>query len=67
MKQDAPAARAVLQRLGSTVEARLAGARTDREKDFLRAVEILYGDGEKKTRDRVYADAMMEVASQVSG
>ena len=61
MEQDAPAARAVLQRLGSTVEARLAGAKTDREKDFLRAVEILYGDGEKKTRDRAYADAMMEL------
>jgi hypothetical protein len=61
MEQDAPAARAVLHRLGSTADARLARAKTDREKDYLRAVEILYGDGEKKTRDRAYADAMMEL------
>jgi tetratricopeptide (TPR) repeat protein len=61
MEQDAPAARAVLQRLGPTSEARLAAARTDREEGFLRAVEILYGDGEKKTRDRAYADAMIEL------
>jgi tetratricopeptide (TPR) repeat protein len=58
MEQDAPAARAVLQRLGPTPEARLAKAKTEREKDYLRAVEALYGEGEKNARDFAYADAM---------
>ena len=40
MEQDAAAARAILQRLGATPEARLAKAKTEREKDYLRAVEI---------------------------
>ena len=58
MVQDVAAARAVLQRLGPTPEARLAKAQTEREKDYLRAVEVLYGEGDKRTRDFSYADAM---------
>jgi tetratricopeptide (TPR) repeat protein len=58
MEQDITAARAVLQRLGPTPEARLAKAGTDREKDYLRAVEVLYGEGDKRKRDFAYADAM---------
>jgi len=58
MQQDAAAARAALARLGATPEARLAKAKTERERDYLRAVEILYGDGTKEERDLRYADAM---------
>ncbi len=58
MEQNAEAARAILQRLGATPDARLAKAKTDREKDYLRASEILYGDGAKPARDLAYADAM---------
>lgn len=58
MEQNADAARAILQRLGPTPEARLAKAPTEREKDYFRAVEVLYGEGDKKARDRAYADAM---------
>jgi len=58
MKQDLDAARAVLSRLGATPEARQAKAKTERERDYLRAVEVLYGSGEKKERDFHYADAM---------
>ncbi len=58
VEQDVPAARAVLQRLAPTVEARSAKAATRREKDYLQAVEILYGDGDKVSRDVAYADAM---------
>src|SRR5271155_5849672 len=58
VEQDAPAARAALQRLASTAEARSAKAPTQREKDYLRAVEILYGDGDKISRDVAYSDAM---------
>jgi len=61
MVQDAAAARAILQRLGPTPAARLEKAKTEREKDYIRAVEVLYGDGEKKARDFAYADAMAGV------
>lgn len=56
--QDAERARAVLQRLGPTPEARRAKARTPREQAWLGAVEALYGQGEKLARDRAYHDRM---------
>lgn len=58
MQQDLAAARAVLGRLGATPEARLAKAKTERERDYLRAVEVLYGSGTKEERDFHYANAM---------
>jgi tetratricopeptide (TPR) repeat protein len=58
MQQDLAAARAALGRLGATPEARLARAKTERERDYLRAVEILYGEGTKEERDFRYSDAM---------
>jgi tetratricopeptide (TPR) repeat protein len=58
MQQEPDAARAVLLRLGTTPEARLAKAPTARERDYLRAVEILYGPGSKEDRDFRYSDAM---------
>jgi hypothetical protein len=57
-QQDAPAARAVLQRLGATSEERLAKAKTERERDYLRTLDVLYGEGEKDARDLLYTDAM---------
>src|SRR5512139_789364 len=57
--QTAPeAARAALTRLGPTREARLAKAGSDKERDWLRAVDALYGDGEKLARDLAYAAEM---------
>jgi tetratricopeptide (TPR) repeat protein len=58
VQQDVPAARAALARLAPTPETRLALAPTEREKDYLRAVEILYGSGDKVARDIAYANAM---------
>lgn len=58
MRQDAAAARAVLTRLGPTREARLARAPAGRERGFVEAVEILYGEGTKEERDRAYAGHM---------
>lgn len=51
-QQDAGAARAVLQRLGTTK------AKSDREQAYLETVKILYGDGSKEERDNKYAEAM---------
>src|SRR3954447_9368155 len=58
MQQDRDAALATLGRLGATPEARLAKAKTEREQDYLRAVDVLYGSGTKEERDFRYSDAM---------
>ena len=63
LNQDAAMARESLRRLGPTSEARLAKAPTDREKDYLRAVEILFGSGDRAARDRAYAEAMGRLAA----
>jgi len=57
-EQDLNAARAALNRLASTPETRAAKAGTERERDYLHAVEILYGDGSKEDRDVRYSLAM---------
>ena len=57
-EQDRDAALASLERLAPNPEARAARAPTEREKAWLAAVEVLYGEGEKPQRDRAYAEAM---------
>ena len=57
-QQDRDAAREALARLAPTSEARRAMAPTPRERDFLGAVETLYGEGTKLSRDLAYAEAM---------
>jgi tetratricopeptide (TPR) repeat protein len=57
-QQELEPARAVLARLGATPEARLAKAKTEREKDYLRALDVLYGTGTKEERDVLYSQAM---------
>lgn len=51
-------AQAALDKLAPTPEARRARAPTEKEKDWLGAVERLYGAGAKLARDLAYADAM---------
>lgn len=53
--------RAALMRLAPTPEARLAKAPTDREKGFLRAVEILWGDGSHEERRVGYMESMRDL------
>lgn len=57
-EQDREAALAALARLAPTPEERLAKAPAEIEKGFLAAVEILYGEGDKTSRNRAYAEAM---------
>ncbi|MGH7653300.1 MAG: hypothetical protein ACREN6_01430 [Gemmatimonadaceae bacterium] len=66
-EQDTAAARAALRRLATTRSARLAKAPTARERAYLEAVEVLYGDGPKATRDTAYSAAMAHVAATYSG
>ena len=51
-------ARAALNKLAPTADARRTKATTEKEKDWLGAVERLYGSGDKLARDLAYADAM---------
>ncbi|HWM89833.1 MAG TPA: hypothetical protein VN493_03630 [Thermoanaerobaculia bacterium] len=60
-EQDREAALAALERLAPAPEARAAKAPTEREKAWMAAVEVLYGEGEKKDRDRAYAEAMRQL------
>lgn len=55
--------RAALAKLGPTPEARLAKATTARERGFLRAVEALWGEGDRPARAAAYAAAMADVAT----
>lgn len=57
-EQDADAAREALSRFAATPEERLAKAPTPRERAWLEAVEVLYGEGGKAARDTAYSLAM---------
>jgi len=61
MQQDLKGARDALNKLAPTPAARRAKAKTDREKEYLDAVEILYGDGSKEERDFRYEDALAKL------
>src|SRR5919201_3273065 len=57
-------ARQALNRLAPTAAARQAKAPTPREKGYLHAVELLFGAGDKASRNRAYADRMGELSRQ---
>lgn len=64
-EQDSVAARAVLARLGATAAERLAKAPTEREKDYLRTLDVLYfSAGTKAARDSAYARAAEQLAKK---
>jgi tetratricopeptide (TPR) repeat protein len=67
MQLDLPTARAVLARLDPTPAARLAKAPTEREKEYLRALDTLYGAGAKVERDFRYAEAMARLHARYPG
>ena len=55
----------ILQRLGATLEVRLAKAKTEREKGFITAVEALFnGPGDISQRRIAYKDAMQQHYAQ---
>ncbi|MEO8276902.1 MAG: hypothetical protein ABI639_11835 [Thermoanaerobaculia bacterium] len=76
MQQDLPAARAALNRLAPTPAERRAKAPTGRERAYLDAVEVLYGNdtnepqsfrsgvADKEARDFAYEKAMADVAAR---
>jgi tetratricopeptide (TPR) repeat protein len=63
-QQDREGAREVLIKLGPSADARSTKAKTLREKAYLHAVEVLYGDGSKDDRDSRYCLEMAQLARQ---
>jgi tetratricopeptide (TPR) repeat protein len=63
-EQDRDAALATLAKLGPTAAARLDRAGSARERGYLSAVEVLYGEGDKVVRDLAYSEAMGELAQR---
>jgi len=61
--EDPAKGRAALMKLGSTVDARLSRAPTVRERGYLRAVEALWGDGDRRSRHAAHAAAMSALVS----
>ncbi len=56
-------ARVALAKLGATPDARMARTKTPREQGLLRAVEALFGAGDKAARHAAYAQMMASVAA----
>lgn len=60
-RQEQELALEALAKLAPTPEERVALAKTEMEKDFLQAVEILFGEGTKYERDLAYKDHMAKL------
>jgi tetratricopeptide (TPR) repeat protein len=56
--------RAALAKLGATSAERIAKAKTPREQGFMRAVEALFGSGDKPARHAALAKEMARVAAE---
>lgn len=63
-ERDPETPRKVLERLAPTLAERLAKAPTERERGFLEAVELLFGEGTEAERTAAYADRMGELAAR---
>jgi tetratricopeptide (TPR) repeat protein len=62
-EQNQEAAQATMNRLGDSAEARQSSTSSQKEKDYLAALDILYGDDSKADRDRAYMRHMQQMAS----
>ncbi len=57
-EQDLASARKALERLAPTAAARAAKAPTGKERELVEAADVLFGAGDKLTRDIAYSQAM---------
>src|SRR3954462_4103894 len=57
-QQDLPAARKALEKLAPTAPARAATAPAGKERDLIEAEDVLFGAGDKLTRDIAYSQSM---------
>lgn len=63
-QHDAEAGRAALARLAPTREERAAKAPTERERAWLAAAEVLFGDAPEAERERDYSEAMRRLSER---
>ena len=64
-QQDTAAAKAILEKVAPTLDGRLAKVKTDKEKAFLRAIDVLYySPGDKLARDVAHSNAMAAMYAQ---
>ena len=64
-QQDTAAAKAILEKIAPTLDGRLAKVKTDKEKAFLRAIDVLYySPGDKLARDTAYSNALAQMYAQ---
>ena len=64
-QQDDKAAKAILEKIAPTSDARQAKAKLPKEKAFLQAIDILYyAPGDKLARDIAYSDALARMYAQ---
>ncbi|HEY7234419.1 MAG TPA: tetratricopeptide repeat protein [Gemmatimonadaceae bacterium] len=63
-EDDPAAARAVLAKLGPTPAARLAEAKTDRERAYGAAIEAFYAETTLDVRSRAFADSMRHLTAR---
>ncbi len=61
-QQDRDAALEVLGSFAPSADERFAKAQTQRERDYLATLEVLYGEGSKQQRDRAYSAAMGQLS-----
>jgi tetratricopeptide (TPR) repeat protein len=66
-QQDMARGRAALAKLGADAAARAAKAPTEREKAWLAIAELLYGEGDKPTRDARVEQALAALAERFPG
>ena len=60
-EQDREAAHAALARYAPTPQARAGKTPSGRERDLMEAVDVLYGSGDKLSRDIAYSEAMQHL------
>lgn len=61
-QQDTAAAKAILEKIAPTLDTRLAKVKSDKEKAFLRAIDVLYySPGDKLQRDNAYSNTLAEM------
>jgi tetratricopeptide (TPR) repeat protein len=60
-EQDIAAARATMMRFGKTRKERMEKTPTERERMYMEALEILYGEGDKLARDKAYEKHMAKM------
>jgi len=63
-QHDIAASRAALAKLGPTPAARIAKAQTEREKAYLRSLNVLFGEGTQEEREIRYSEALGEIYTQ---